>query len=125
MLVEQVVNGIATVRRSWAGTMLAAHSDAEIYAFRQLSVNRAVLGTSYAGPYAQGAAVVRHRVPQLVRDLSIGLAGVQLVSEGSAYGRQTGSGDAAAVTPGAGIGWKWKAAMTRHGRGGKARHRGV
>ena len=125
MLVQQVVNGVAAVRRAWAGTALQPHSDAEVFAFRQLSVVRSVLGSVYSGPYDSGAAVVRHRVPELVRDLAIGLAGVQLVSEGTAYARTMASGDAAAPAPGAGLGWKWKAAMTRHGRGGKARHRGV
>ena len=123
MLVEQLVNGVATVRRAYAGSTLAAHSGAPVYAWRQWSVLRAQLGTSYLGPYAQGAAVYRHRVPQLIRDLSIAETGNQLMQEGSAYARMVGSGENAHPAPGMALADKWDEARTAHGR--KARSRGV
>lgn len=122
MLVEQVVAGIATVRRAFGGTTLAAHSGATVYAFRQFSVLRGQLGTT-AGTYTEGTAVYKHRVPPLIRDLSIGEEANQLLQEGSGYARMVGSGEAAHPAPGISLMDKWDEARTRHGR--KARHRGV
>lgn len=122
MLVEQVVGGVATVRRAWNGTTLAAHSGATVYAYRQFSVLRAQLGTA-AASYASGAVVNRHRVPQLVRDLAMAEASGQLLQEGSGYARTVGSGEAAAPAPGVALMDKWAETRARHGR--KARIRGV
>ncbi len=122
MLVEQVVAGIATVRRAFGGTTLAAHSGAAVYAFRQFSVLRGQLGTT-AGSYSAAAAVYKHRVPPLIRDLSIAEETGQLLQEGSGYARTVGSGDAAHPAPGIALADKWDEARARHGR--KARHRGV
>ena len=122
MLVEQVVAGIATVRRAWNGTTLAAHSGATVYAFRQLSVIRAQLGTT-AAAYSSGANVWKHRVPPLIHDLAIAEAANQVMQEGSGYARTVGSGESAHPAPGIALADKWDEARTRHGR--KARHRGV
>jgi hypothetical protein len=122
VLVEQVVSGVATVRRAWNGTTLATHSGATVYAFRQFSVNRAQLGTT-ASAYSSAAAVYRHRVPQLVRDLAIAESSIQLLQEGSGYARTVGSGEAASPAPGIALMDKWGEVRARHGR--KARYRGV
>lgn len=122
MLVEQVISGVATVRRAWNGTTLADHSAAAVYAYRQFAVLRAQLGTTAAG-YSSGAAVKRHRVPQLVRDLAIAEASGQLLQEGSGYARTVGSGEAATPAPGIALMDKWAEVRARHGR--KARYRGV
>lgn len=122
MLVEQVVAGIATVRRGWGNTTPQAHSTAAVYGFRQFSVSRAELGTA-AGSYSSGAAVYRHRVPPLIRDLAIAEETNQLLQEGSGYARTVGSGEAAHPAPGIGLADKWAEARARHGR--KARSRGV
>lgn len=122
MLVEQVVGGVATVRRAFDGTALAAHAAAGVYAFRQFSVLRAQLGTA-AAAYDSGAAVYRHRVPPLVRDLSIAEETNQLLQEGSGYARMVGSGESAHPAPGIALADRWDETRTRHGR--KARHRGV
>lgn len=122
MLVEQVVSGIATVRRAWNGTTLAPHSDVAVSAYREFGVLRAQLGTT-AVSASQGDAVHRHRVPQLVRDLSIAQSSVQLLQEGSGYARTTGSGDAATPSPGVALAARWAEARTAFGR--KSRYRGV
>lgn len=122
MLVEQVTGGIATVRRAWNGTTLGTHSSATVYAFRQFSVLRAQLGTT-AGSYGSAAAVAKHRVPHLIRDLAIAEAAGQLLQEGSGYARTVGSGEAAHAAPGIALADKWDEAKTRHGR--KNRSRGV
>jgi len=122
MLVEAVVSGIGTVRRAWNGTTLAAHSGASIYALRQLSVNRAQLGTS-AVTASSGATVYRHRVPPLVRDLAIAESANQVLQEGSGYARTVGSGESAHAAPGISLMDKWDECRTRHGR--KARKRAI
>jgi hypothetical protein len=122
MLVEKIIGSTATVRRAFNGSTLATHSSAPVYAWRQWQVLRAQLGTT-AGTYASGAAVYRHRVPQLIRDLAIAETGNQLMQEGSGYARMVGSGEAAHPAPGMSLADKWDEARTAHGR--KARSRGV
>ena len=122
MLIEQMVGGIATVRRAWNGTTLSAHSGATVYAFRQYSVLRAQLGTT-AASWTAGLAVFRHRVPPLIHDLAIAEAAGQVLQEGSGYARTVGSGEAAHPAPGIALMDKWDEAHTRHAR--KARMRGV
>jgi hypothetical protein len=122
MLVEKLIGSTATVRRAFNGSTLATHSGATVYAWRQWQVLRAQLGTT-AGTYASGAAVYRHRVPQLIRDLAIAETGNQLMQEGSGYARMVGSGENAHPAPGYSLADKWAEARTAHGR--KARSRGV
>lgn len=122
MLVEKVIGSVATVRRAFSGSVLAGHSAAAVYAWRQYSVLRGELGTT-ASSYESGAAVNRHRVPSLVRGLAIAEVENQLLQEGSGYARTVGAGDAARPAPGAGLADKWAEARTRHGR--KARQRTV
>lgn|GEM_PF-1249274 len=122
MLIEKIIGSVATVRRAFNGSTLAAHSGAAVYAWRQWSVTRAMLGTT-AAAYTSGAAVYRHRVPQLIRDLSIAETGNQLLQEGSAYARMVGSGENSHPAPGMSLAEKWDEARTAHGR--KARSRGV
>ncbi|HEY6494946.1 MAG TPA: hypothetical protein VIZ43_16855, partial [Trebonia sp.] len=123
MLVEQVIGTTATVRRAWNGTTLAAHTTgAEIFACRSLTVWRAQLGTAPSS-YTTGAAVHKHRVPSLIRDLSIAEAVNQVLQEGSGYARTVGSGESEHPAPGMSLADKWDEARTRHGR--KARTRAV
>lgn len=122
MLVEQIVAGVATVRRAWNGTTLATHSGATVYAQRLLSVTRAMYGTTAASA-SSAAAVYRHRVPSLIRDLAVAEAVNQVLQEGSGYARTIGSGADAHPAPGADLASKWEEAMVAHGR--KARVRAV
>lgn len=122
MLVTDLNGSIATVRRAWNGTALAGHGQATIYAYRLLSVTRAMYGTA-ASSYSSGAAVVRHRVPSLVRDLAVAETVNQILQEGSGYARTVGSGADAHPAPGADLASKWDECMTAWGR--KARLRAV
>jgi hypothetical protein len=122
MLVEQVVGGIATVRRAWNGTTLSEHSGATVYAFRTYSVLRGQLGTT-ATTFSSGAAVCKHRIPPLVHDLAIAEAANQVLQEGSGYARTVGSGESAHPAPGISLMDKWDECRTRHAR--KARIRAV
>jgi hypothetical protein len=119
MYVEKITGSVATVRRAFNGSTLASHSGAVVYAWRQWQVLRAQLGTT-ASTYDSGAAVVRHRVPQLVRDLAIGVSEDQVMQEGAGYARVAGTGDNAVpmTVPVSALGSKWMAARRRHGRAG-------
>jgi len=124
MFIEKVLGGSATVRRAFNGTTLASHSSAAIWAMRQWTVIRAQLGTT-PGTYSAAAQVCRHRVPQLIRDLSGAEVTNQLLQEGSGYARMVGSGENAAPAPGIALVDKWAEARQAHGRAGKARQRAV
>ena len=115
MLVQEVIGGIATVKRAWDGTYLAAHSGAAVNAYRQLSVLRGQLGTA-AASHSTSAVVARHRVPSLIRDLSIAECLNQVLQEGSGYARTVGSGETAMAAPGAGLAEKWDEARATYGR---------
>lgn len=122
MLVEKITGAMATVRRAFNGSTLASHSGASVWALRQLAVDRAQLGTS-AASYTTGAAVSRHRVPQLVRDLAIAESANRLLQEGSGYARTVGAGESAHPAPGIALMDLWDEVRTACGR--KARSRGV
>ena len=115
MLVQEVISGIATVKRAWDGTYLAAHSNATVNAYRQLSVLRGQLGTA-AASHSNGATSARHRVPSLIRDLSIAECLNQVLQEGSGYARTVGSGETAMAAPGMGLAEKWDEARATYGR---------
>jgi hypothetical protein len=89
MLIQEVISGVATVKRAWDGTYLAAHSD---------------------------AVVARHRVPSLIRDLSIAECLNQVLQEGSGYARTVGSGESMMHAPGLGLAEKWDEARATYGR---------
>jgi hypothetical protein len=122
LLVEQVIAGVATCKRAWNGTVLATHSAATVYAMRLLSVTRAMYGTT-ARAGSSGDVVYKHRVPALIRDLSVAEMVNQVLQEGSGYARTIGSGADAHPAPGADLASKWDEAVTAHGR--KARSRAV
>jgi hypothetical protein len=115
MLVQEIVGSTATVKRAWDGTDLAAHSNATVNAYRQLSVLRGQLGTT-AASHSNGATVNRHRVPSLIRDLSIAECLNQVLQEGSGYARTVGAGETAMPAPGQGLAEKWDEARATYGR---------
>lgn len=115
MLIESIVGGVATVERAWNGTVLAAHTNATVYAMRQLQVLRSELGTTAASA-AEGAPVYRHRPPQLIRDLCIAVAADQVMQELSGYARTVGAGDAQMAASGISLPAKWNRAKRRFGR---------
>jgi hypothetical protein len=120
MLVQMVVNGIATVERAWNGTVLTSHSGAEIYAYRSLTVQRGTQGTT-AASWPEDTAVYRHRVPQMIRDLAIGEAVNRLLQETAGYSRMVGSGDAARPASGMALADLWEECRTEYGRQARSR----
>ena len=122
MLIQEIIGSVATVKRAWDGTVLATHSAAEVFAYRQLSVLRGQLGTT-AAAHAGGAVVALHRVPSLVRDLSLAEVLNQVLQETSGYARTVGEGDTAMAAPGIGLADKWAEARQMYAR--KARIRAI
>lgn len=122
MLVTDVTSGVVTVKRSWNGTMLDQHSAATVNAYRLLGVLRGQLGTTAAG-YSTNAAVSKHRVPSMVRDLAIGETTNRILQEGSGYSRTVGSGDSAMPASGLALADLWDECETVFAR--KARIRAV
>lgn len=122
MLVEDVTAGVVTVKRAWDGTVLATHTGATVYAYRQLTVLRGQLGTAAAG-YSSGTALSRHRVPGPVRDLAIAEAVNRVLQEVSGYARTVGEADALRPAPGMALTELWDEVTSAYGR--RARSRGV
>lgn len=125
MLVTDLTSAgtVATVRRAWDGTVLAAHSGAlDVYAPRTLTVVRGAQGTT-AATHSNGAALTRHNPPPLVRDLAVAEAINRILSETAGYARTVGSGESLRNASGAGLKQLREDVYTAHGR--KARHRAV
>lgn len=123
LLVTDITGNTATVIRAWDGTTLATHAGGTpLFAYRLLTVQRGQLGTA-AATHLNGAAVSRHRVPPLIRDLAIAEAVNQVLQEVSGYSRTVGEGDMAIAAPGVALADKWAEAMGVYGR--KARSRAV
>lgn len=91
MLVVDIAGNALTVKRSWDGTVLAAHNTGvTIYAPRTLTVTRGALGTT-AATHSTSTAVTRHVVPGLVRSLCAAEALHVLLQETSGYARPSGA----------------------------------
>ena len=111
----------ATVDRAWNGTVLAAHTTGtEIYAYRSLTVQRGILGTT-AAIWPQSTAVFKHRVPGLVRDLAIAESGNRALQEVAGYSRTVGAGEAAMPASGMALADLWDEVTTVYGRKNRLR----
>lgn len=120
MLITNITGGVATVKRAWNGTVLAAHSSATVYAYRTLSVLRGQLGTA-AASHSSAAAVSKHYPPALIRDLSIAECLNRVMQETSAYARTVGSGEGSHPATGAGLADLWDEAETVFARRARVR----
>jgi hypothetical protein len=121
MLVVDVAGTTLTVKRAWDGSVLAAHSGgADIYAPRTLQIVRGALGTT-AATHLNAAAIYRHLVPDLVRDLCIAEAINQLQQETAAYARIVGEGEGAREGTGRGLFDLRRDTIAAYGRKARAR----
>lgn len=121
MLIVDITGNTATVKRSWDGTVLAAHSaGTHLYAFRSLTVLRGQLGTAGA-THSNAAAASIHRVPSLIRDLAIAEATNRVFEEVGGYTDPQGEGASAVHGLGSALADLWDEAETTFGR--KARTR--
>jgi hypothetical protein len=103
MRIVDVAGNNLIVKRSWDGSVLAAHSvGADIYAPRTLTVERGGLGTT-AATHADATAVRVQVYPGPVRSLAIAEAITQLQQEMAGYGRVIGVGEGAIEASGKGL----------------------
>lgn len=92
--VLSVTGNTVLVQRAAQGSVLGDHmTGATIYADRLLTVSRGERGTT-AASHAQGAAVTRWVVPDLIRNLAKATAITNLEQEWSAYGARVYSDEA-------------------------------
>lgn len=122
MLIVDISGNNLTVKRAWDGSVLASHAGSTIYAARTLTVQRGALGTT-AATHLIAAAITKHVVPGLVKDLCIAEAVNQIQQETSGYARTVGSGDSSRLATGGGLDDIRSRAYATYGR--KARIRAV
>lgn len=92
MLVVDVAGNNVTVKRAWDGSVLAAHSGGSIYSLSGYDLDRAQFGSTLAA-HTSGAAIYRHIVPGLVRQLVKAEALVTLGQQLAGYSRREGTGE--------------------------------
>lgn len=88
MLIVDIASNNLTVKRSWDGSVLAAHTSSDVYAQRSLTVVRGSNGTT-AATHTTSTVVKRVVVPPLIRELAVAEAIVYLASESSGYAKDT------------------------------------
>lgn len=84
--VVDIAGNTLTVVRAWDGSILAAHTGSDIYAYTALKVKRGQLG-SVAASHVNGSVVAVLVVPDLIRQLAIAEAVNSLMQESSGYAR--------------------------------------
>ncbi|NGO68520.1 hypothetical protein [Streptomyces boncukensis] len=123
MLITDIAGNNLTVKRSWDGTTLAAHSSgADIFAPRTLTVTRGALGTT-AATHSTSATVYRWDPPGPVRELVEALAMNTVLQKSSGYARTVGAGENQRESSGRGLRDLRQRVYVSHGR--KARTRAV
>jgi len=120
MLITDISGNNLTVRRAWDGTVLAAHTGSTIYAPRTLTVTRGALGTT-AAAHSTSAAITRHVVPGLVKELCVAESLNSLQQESSGYARVIGSGENEREASGRGLRDIRADAMAAYGRRARSR----
>lgn len=122
MLIVDIASNTLTVKRAQGGSVLTTHTGSDVYVSRSLTVVRGAAGTT-AASHSNGAALVKHVPPQLIRQLNIAEVINALQQESSAYARVAGAGDNQREMTGRGLDDLRERAYTAHGR--KARSRAV
>ncbi len=115
MLIVDIAGNVVTVKRAWAGSVLATHSTADIFAPRTLTVVRGALGTT-AASHLTAAAAYTHSVPFGIRALNVAEALNMIEQETGGYARTVGSGDNQRAVGGAGLPDLRAAARATYGR---------
>lgn len=121
MLVLSVVGNTLLVRRAWDGSVLASHNTgANVYASRQLTVLRGVLGTSGI-IHTDTDGVYVQQYPALIRQLAIAYASNFIQNDGSGWAGSAGSADKKRNQSLDQIAGLIKTARAQHGRKGRVR----
>lgn len=118
MLITAIAGNNATVQRAVNGSVLTTHSDAEVYAYRLLTVERGWGGTT-AATHTEDTAITAALVPGLVHELNLGEALNTVAQKTSGYARTIGEGSS--IVPGGSLPDLRSRVYERYGR--KARQR--
>jgi hypothetical protein len=112
ILIQSVIGNNLIVKRAYSGSVLTTHSLGDIYAKRQFTVTRGVLGTT-AASHSQGTQMYIRDIPGLVKELATAEAVVTLIQSTAGYAndsqatwrgqRQQGEGSQVEAWPGTGI----------------------
>jgi hypothetical protein len=104
MRIEDIAGNNLLVSRAIDGTVIAAHASptADIFALRQFTARRGVLGST-AASHTSADSVYMWQPPALVNELNIAETVVMLEQNSSGYARMVGSGDNARETVGKGL----------------------
>jgi hypothetical protein len=98
-----ITGNTLVVKRAVLGSTLAAHTtSATVWWARTFIVSRGALGTT-AATHSLTAPVYRHRVPDMVRELTVAYALDTYYQRGSGYSRTIGSGEGERPASGGGI----------------------
>jgi hypothetical protein len=89
MLVSSIAGNYATVVRAVNGSVIATHDDAEVYAYRSLTVERGFGGTT-AATHSGSAPLVAARVPGQVHELALAETCNYVLQKTSGYARTIG-----------------------------------
>lgn len=115
MLIVDIAGNVLTVKRAVDGSVLAAHTNASIFAPRTLTVERGALGTT-AAAHDTAATLVRHVVPGPVEELTIAEAVNRLLGRQSGWARTIGNGETAVEYGGRSLAQLRKDVKASHGR---------
>jgi hypothetical protein len=103
MMVRERIGTTAYVERAVDGTVLTTHSTAaSIYAYRRLTVQRGVLGTT-AAAHDLGATILRWVPHPSLESLTVAKTLTGIAQENSGYARVIGSGEGQREARGAGL----------------------
>jgi hypothetical protein len=89
MLITSISGNVATVRRGYDGTVLATHTNAEVFALRALTVSRGDFGSA-AATHNNAAPITAQAYPGDVRELATAEALNTTYQKVSAYARTIG-----------------------------------
>lgn len=116
MWIRDIVGNSLLVRRATDGSTLASHlTNADVYSFRRLTVERGIWGTTAAG-HADASTVSVYQAPPLIRTLAKGEAENVLLSESSGWARTVGSGENERESSGRGLAKMWDKADAAYAR---------
>lgn len=115
LLIGAVTGNTLTVRRAQNGSVLAAHTNAPLYAPRTLSVDRGQLGTT-AASHTAGATVLLWKPPSVVAELTRAYALTALQGASTGYQNSSGGQDNSNTTLYAGVTDIERRAMVAVGR---------
>lgn len=122
MLIVDIAGNNLIVKRAWDGTVLAAHTNSDIYALRSLVVTRGALGST-AATHTDNTVLSKQVIPELAAEYCAAKAIDTLLQRQAGYGRTVGSGDNEREASGRGLAEIARELFAAHGR--KARTRAV